>query len=125
MILAAVALIFALAGTAIAGPDALTRAITKSKVKTIAKKQANKVFNARADELKGESGPQGPQGPQGEQGEQGLPGAPGGTNVTRRIGTEVTIGSDLGGDARWTAIRGSAPSAVGASPGTATPATLT
>jgi hypothetical protein len=42
MILAALALVFAMAGTAIAGPDAISSAITKSKVKKIAKKQINK-----------------------------------------------------------------------------------
>jgi hypothetical protein len=42
MIVAVVALSAALAGTAIAGPDAITSAITKSKVKKIAAKQAKK-----------------------------------------------------------------------------------
>jgi hypothetical protein len=46
MILACVALSFALAGSAIAGTDALTRAVSKSKVKKIAKKQANKAIDA-------------------------------------------------------------------------------
>jgi hypothetical protein len=42
MIVAVVALSFALVGTAIAGTDAATRAITKSKVKKIVKKQIKK-----------------------------------------------------------------------------------
>jgi hypothetical protein len=48
MVVAVVALSFALAGSAIAGTDAATRAVTKSKVKKIAKKQANKVLNQKA-----------------------------------------------------------------------------
>ena len=51
MVVAVIALILALAGTAIAGPDAINRALTTSKVKKIAKKQANKVLNQRAGEL--------------------------------------------------------------------------
>jgi hypothetical protein len=51
MVLAAVALILALAGTAIAGPDRLTREVTKSKVKKISKKQANKQITKRAPGL--------------------------------------------------------------------------
>ena len=51
MFVAVVALSFALAGTAIAGPDALTRAVSKSKVKKIAKKQANKQITKRAPTL--------------------------------------------------------------------------
>jgi len=42
MIVAVIALSGALAGTAIAGPDAITSALTKSKVKKIAAKQAKK-----------------------------------------------------------------------------------
>jgi hypothetical protein len=42
MVVAAVALIFAVAGTAIAGPGAISNKISKSKVKKIAKKQINK-----------------------------------------------------------------------------------
>ena len=42
MVVACVALSFALAGSAVAGTDALNRAVTKSKVKSIAKKQAKK-----------------------------------------------------------------------------------
>ena len=42
MVVACVALSFALAGSAVAGTDALNRAVTKSKVKQIAKKQAKK-----------------------------------------------------------------------------------
>ena len=51
VIVAAIALVFALAGTAIAGPDALTNKITKSKVKSIAAKQANKVLDSRESSL--------------------------------------------------------------------------
>jgi hypothetical protein len=42
MVLAAIALVLAMAGTAIAGPSAISSKITKSKVKQIAKKQINK-----------------------------------------------------------------------------------
>ena len=42
IIVAVVALIAALAGTALAGPSASTSVVTKSKVKKIAKKQANR-----------------------------------------------------------------------------------
>ena len=42
MVVAAVALVFAVAGTAIAGPGAISSKISKSKVKKIAKKQINK-----------------------------------------------------------------------------------
>ena len=51
MVVAVVALTFALAGTAIAGPDALTRAVSKSKVKKISKKQAKKVVKQEAPGL--------------------------------------------------------------------------
>ena len=51
MVVAVVALSFALVGSAVAGTDALKRAITKSKVRTIAAKQANKVLNQRAGEF--------------------------------------------------------------------------
>jgi hypothetical protein len=47
----AVALIFALGGSAIAGPDAITSVVTKKKVKKIAKKQANKVLDRREGKL--------------------------------------------------------------------------
>jgi hypothetical protein len=46
MIVAVAALSFALVGTAIAGTDAASRALTKSKVKSIAKKQADKELKA-------------------------------------------------------------------------------
>ena len=46
MIVAAVALCFALVGTAVAGTDSVSRALTKSKVKKIAKKQADKALKA-------------------------------------------------------------------------------
>lgn len=42
MVLAALALVFAMVGTAVAGTDGITNKITKSKVKSIAKKQVNK-----------------------------------------------------------------------------------
>ena len=42
IVLAVIALVFAMAGSAIAGTDALSSKITKSKVKKIAKKQINK-----------------------------------------------------------------------------------
>lgn len=42
LVLAALALVFAMVGTAIAGPDAISNKVTKSKVKKIAKKQINK-----------------------------------------------------------------------------------
>jgi hypothetical protein len=48
MIVAVVALSLALVGTAVAAPDALTRAVSKSKVKKISKKQANKQINKKA-----------------------------------------------------------------------------
>jgi hypothetical protein len=52
MVVACVALSFALAGSAVAGTDALDKAVTKSKVKKIAKKQANKRINARESSLR-------------------------------------------------------------------------
>jgi hypothetical protein len=51
MVVAIVALCFALAGTAIAGPEAIISGLSKSKVKKIAKKQANKQINKREAEL--------------------------------------------------------------------------
>lgn len=51
MIIAALALVLAMAGTAIAGPDAITSAITGSKVKKIAKKQAKKQIKKAAPGL--------------------------------------------------------------------------
>ena len=51
LVLAALALVFAMVGTAIAGPDAISNKITKPKVKKIAKKQANKVLNQRESSL--------------------------------------------------------------------------
>jgi hypothetical protein len=44
IIVASLALVAALAGTAIAGPDAIISALTRSKVKKIAQKQVNKRF---------------------------------------------------------------------------------
>jgi hypothetical protein len=51
MIVAVVALSFALAGSAIAGTDAATRDVSKSQVKKIAKKQAKKQINKLASGL--------------------------------------------------------------------------
>lgn len=105
MIIAAVVLIFAVAGTAIAGPDAISRAVTKSKVKKIAKKQAKKVFKQRAGELAGATGPQGPQGVAGAEGAQGAQGPPGEATAgsvvtTEAIGTRVLLDPRTGADVR-------------------------
>ena len=51
LVLAALALVFAMVGTAIAGPDAISNKITKPKVKKISKKQANKVLDQRESSL--------------------------------------------------------------------------
>src|SRR5688572_11094187 len=51
MVLAVLALVFAMVGTAVAGPDAISSKITKSKVKKIAKKQANKAIDKRESGL--------------------------------------------------------------------------
>jgi hypothetical protein len=51
IIASVLALVAALAGTAVAGPDASTSAVTKKKVKKIAKKQAIKQINALAPGL--------------------------------------------------------------------------
>jgi hypothetical protein len=51
MVIAVIALSVALVGTAVAGPEALTRALTKSKVKKVARKQANKVLDERESAL--------------------------------------------------------------------------
>jgi hypothetical protein len=51
LVLAALALVFAMVGTAIAGPDAISNKITKPKVKKIAKKQANKILDQRESSL--------------------------------------------------------------------------
>jgi hypothetical protein len=51
MIVAVLALSFALVGSAVAGTGVLEKKVTKSKVKTIAKKQANKVLNNRESSL--------------------------------------------------------------------------
>jgi hypothetical protein len=51
MIVAGVALSVALAGTAIAGPGANVSAVSKAKVKRIARGQANKVLNGREANL--------------------------------------------------------------------------
>lgn len=48
ILLAAVCLVFAVGATAVAGPEAISRALTKSKVKKIATKQANKAIGQRA-----------------------------------------------------------------------------
>jgi hypothetical protein len=51
LVLAALALVFAMVGTAIAGPDAISSKVTTKKVKKIAKKQANKVLDQRESSL--------------------------------------------------------------------------
>jgi hypothetical protein len=51
MVVAALALVLALAGSAIAGTDAATRKLSKAKISKIAKKQANGVLNVRAASL--------------------------------------------------------------------------
>jgi len=51
LVLAALALVFAMVGTAIAGPDAISSKITKSKVKKISAKQANKAIDAAEPDL--------------------------------------------------------------------------
>jgi hypothetical protein len=51
MVVACVALSFALAGSALAGTQAVTSAVNKAKVKKIAKKQANKQITNRAPGL--------------------------------------------------------------------------
>jgi hypothetical protein len=51
LIVGVVALIAALAGTAVAGPEATTSAVTKAKVKKIAKKQARKLLPITTEEL--------------------------------------------------------------------------
>jgi hypothetical protein len=51
LVLAALALVFAMVGTAVAGPDAISNKITKPKVKKISKKQANKVLDQRESSL--------------------------------------------------------------------------
>jgi hypothetical protein len=51
LIVAVLALVAALAGTAIAGPGASTSALTKAKVRKIAKKQANKLLPIDSGEL--------------------------------------------------------------------------
>jgi hypothetical protein len=48
LVVALIALVLAAAGTAIAGPSALERALTKTKVKTIARKAATKAVAAHA-----------------------------------------------------------------------------
>ena len=51
LVVGVIVLSVAMAGTAIAGPDAITRALTKSKVKQISKKQANKQIKKKASGL--------------------------------------------------------------------------
>lgn len=51
IIVAVVALVAALAGTAIAGPSAESSAITKKKVKKVAKKQVNKRFPVKTSDI--------------------------------------------------------------------------
>ena len=49
--MAVVALSFAIVGTAVAGPGAILNKISKSKVKKISKRQANKAIDAREADL--------------------------------------------------------------------------
>ena len=56
IIVAVVALIAALGGTAVAGPGAESSAINRAKVKNIAAKQANKAIDARLPVTAGELG---------------------------------------------------------------------
>ena len=51
IVVAVLALVFAMVGSAVAGTDGLSSKITKSKVKQIAKKQANKQINKKAPGL--------------------------------------------------------------------------
>lgn len=51
MVVAVCALAFAMVGTAVAGTDGLNEKLSKSKVKKIAKKQANKVLDSREASL--------------------------------------------------------------------------
>ena len=51
IIVAVVALAFAMVGTAVAGTDGLSAKLTKSKVKSIAKKQADKELKANVSRL--------------------------------------------------------------------------
>lgn len=51
IVIAVIALVAAIAGTAVAGPQALTRAISRGKVKKIAAKQANKAIDQRESGL--------------------------------------------------------------------------
>jgi hypothetical protein len=51
MVVAVLALVFAMVGSAVAGTDGLSNKITKAKVKKIAKKQANKVLDQRQGDL--------------------------------------------------------------------------
>lgn len=51
ILVAGAAVVFALVGTALAGPEAIVRAVSKSQVKKIAKKQANAVLDSRAANL--------------------------------------------------------------------------
>jgi hypothetical protein len=52
MVVAVIALTGAFTATAVAGPDAITSAVTKKKVKRISKKQANKAIDQRAPGLR-------------------------------------------------------------------------
>jgi hypothetical protein len=63
------ALVAALAGTAVAGPDATSSAINKKKVKKLVKKEV-------AKQIADAEGPQGPRGPRGPQGQRGPAGSP-------------------------------------------------
>ena len=68
ILVAVLALVAALAGTAIARPDASTSASVKKQIKNLKK---------RVEALENQGQVPGPQGAQGLQGQQGLPGSPG------------------------------------------------
>lgn len=101
-ILAIVALVAALAGTAFAAKDVLTKQ-EKKQVEKIAKKFAGK---------EGPAGPQGPPGPQGAAGANGKDGANGADGTNGTNGKSVNTGSEAPGGncaegGSWFEIEGS------------------
>jgi hypothetical protein len=68
IIVAVLALVAALAGTAVAGPDANTSALNKKKVKKLVRKEV-------AKQIADAEGPPGPRGPEGQRGPAGSPAA--------------------------------------------------
>jgi hypothetical protein len=86
-LIAIVALVAALSGTALAAKGALTGK-QKKEVQKIAQKYAGKPGAAGAVGLtgpKGDTGAQGPQGKEGPKGQQGIQGAPGATGFTETL----------------------------------------